>query len=585
MSKLSQTKSQTLGSLSAVQTLLQGYPQLIETYKDESNETSFAFMLEILKILGVKETDIIDWVADLLTGKAGDGFLNSLESVVKTVLTANVKQIFGCNLNPMLPTSVMENYGTGIQIDIDKTDLYDILSKCPLNDEGEPFYFDAKVSDYLDSDSNDVGGYDANYRAYRMTTNDLWKSRDFNAFLWYVIHKGDALLMDSDDVTNYWDNRVQFLQQFKKDKNLMENFFAASGDTYPIHVPNSQIEKKRILKCVYDETIVDQRQVGAMTVFLYAPRYYQQRQVVLKGQEYWLNKTIFEFDFDYIYSLKLFNSKTLVASVINSVLGLVTYSIHNSMVEGQIRQAVYNILLADDTESDDTCYFSFDNQTYNQLLVKAQHKHAGTYDYNGRNIPVDMESMRNIVTKISHATTVEQQKQAIKDAYTQVATSFVNNGYIEEKDQFSFGLKVVSDMLNETMIELVMQMLSPKIALLFAINAAVAGDEGSVEGWGDYIKNFNNVIQTTAKQIKNVVLEEMYLWLMKQLDPILNLYLSRLMLEAMNDYRELLTSLWESCTSIGSGYGGNYAGGTVYAIENVDYADIIPEQKAPQKDC
>ena len=121
--------------------------------------------------------------------------------------------------------------------------------------------------------------------------------------------------------------------------------------------------------------------------------------------------------------------------------------------------------------------------------------------------------------------------------------------------------------------------------MLFAINAAVAGDEGSVEGWGDYIKNFNNVIQTTAKQIKNVVLEEMYLWLMKQLDPILNLYLSRLMLEAMNDYRELLTSLWESCTSIGSGYGGNYAGGTVYAIENVDYADIIPEQKAPQKDC
>ena len=58
-------------------------------------------------------------------------------------------------------------------------------------------------------------------------------------------------------------------------------------------------------------------------------------------------KTIFEFNFDYIFSLKLFDTKTLVANVLNALLGLSTtiqtnnpLSIHRNIIRGEIRAMI-----------------------------------------------------------------------------------------------------------------------------------------------------------------------------------------------------------------------------------------------------
>ena len=78
MSKVSDQKSKALGAIAAVQTLLERYPVLV-TVNNDGSDTSFGFMLNILKIIGVSEYQIIEWVANLLSGKVSDGILEEFK--------------------------------------------------------------------------------------------------------------------------------------------------------------------------------------------------------------------------------------------------------------------------------------------------------------------------------------------------------------------------------------------------------------------------------------------------------------------------------------------------------------------------
>ena len=181
---MNEKKGKVLGSVAAIKTLLDRVGSLLSIGGGGEPETSFSFMLNILSIIGVSEQEIIDWVSKLLAGKGTDGILNGIEEAVKAILLVNVKNMFTCSMNPFIPDKLMESTvindkpigGEGIAIDLDAVDVYGVLNLCPVNDDGKNFYFDAKYSDYNISDTNPHSdGY---------TVNELWKSRDFNAYLW-----------------------------------------------------------------------------------------------------------------------------------------------------------------------------------------------------------------------------------------------------------------------------------------------------------------------------------------------------------------------------------------------------------------
>lgn len=60
MSNINSQKAKVLGSIGAIQTLLEKFSMLINIDSQIPGETSFTFMLNVLDILGVKQKDIVD---------------------------------------------------------------------------------------------------------------------------------------------------------------------------------------------------------------------------------------------------------------------------------------------------------------------------------------------------------------------------------------------------------------------------------------------------------------------------------------------------------------------------------------------
>ena len=580
--------SKALGSVSAVMTLLERYPVLL-TADGTGYNSSFGLMLNILKILGLNEQDIIDWFSELLSGDGMDGLLEGLEAAVKGILIANIKNMFTCSVNPILPDELMTTYdvggqtrnGEGVDMDLDNIDLYGVLGNCPSNSEGSTFYFDAYDSDY----NPDTEGHPS------LTPNNLWKSRDFNAFLWYVINKGTI----SDENKLYWDNRIDYYKPFKEDISLRERFFNTIGSTdqSSIMVENG-VYKKQIVRCEYVERPNNTIMSNMLKVHANRNRYYRKREVRLRlinGDDklFHLNKTVFEFNYDYIMSLKLFNSKTLVANIVNAILGIVSnislnYSINRDVVAAQVGQIVKNIIEETDTEVTD-CHFTFSNDEYEKMMADSIKKHNGTYTYDNSNIDVDYSDIINTINEISSAADLQKRTQAIKNAFTNISATLAKDGEVSESDSFSFGLGVIHNLLKETITQIVMQVLSPKVMILYKINSKIMGDlDPENDSWDYFMKNMENLVVNLVKEISDILNKQVYSWMMSQLAPLLEIYTSRILLEKIRFYRELIEQIIACGQGILNFFDGN-SPLTEYAIDNVNYADIVPVQTAPKQEC
>ena len=220
------------------------------------------------------------------------------------------------------------------------------------------------------------------------------------------------------------------------------------------------------------------------------------------------------------------------------------------------------------------------------MLEESIKKHKGIYAYNDQNLQFDYSSIIDSINDIDNSATLQEQINNISNVFSQISAIPAQNGSIESKDKFTFGFNIIMEIIDQTITQIVMQVLSPKVAILFQINQYIMGDidpESQTwnNGWENFLKNFENVIVETIKQIKEIILQQLFAFLIEKLTPLLSLFVSKLLLETINDYVVLLKQLVNMC-----GLGWFTGSGTknVLAIDNVNYADIVPPQVAPKND-
>lgn len=686
MSKLSDKKSNTLGSLAAIQTLLERYPVLTTTDSMLTNfsvNTSVGFLLDILSVLGITQTDLIKWVAKLLGGNGGgDGFLNVIEQAIKVILLTNVKDLWTCSVNPILPDSIMRySYpifpdGTRkdpyedasivkskdfkkIEIDLNQVDMFGILNNCPSDSDGSIFYFDSyesifdKKEDKKDSSTFDnfkgsfknfkelskkieedknfkindgdiikiTQGFDKYYISKggsfvlyedspSYSPNDLWKSCDFNAYLWYIINKGTTSNL-SDLQYSCWDNRVQNITPLRDNPSLRSEFFDitkcqdkknASLDKIQIKSGDETVNKKQIIICEFNERVTPTANEGnlpssnVLRVWLNANRYYRTRKMRVKkpslnkgGEpeyvELAFNKTIFEFNYDYIYSLKLFDTKSLIAQILNSLLGLsaslsVSFSVEQKMIEAKVGEMVKKVIEMDDQSSSD-CYYTFSNEEYDNMLKETLDKYSGVYssgNETGAMVNVDSQEIINSLKNIKQSDNLVEQETKLTRILEDITETVSSPSGITTECKFSFGLNFIQDFIQQTVTQITLQVLSPKVAILYSINSAImGGDADNIKSWEDFMRNFQNVLISIIKKVKDIIVEELLKFVMEQIQPLLELLISKLVLETLQYYKELIEQLIVDCIpSIPMiSFGSNNT-----TIDNVNYADIIQESDA-----
>ena len=554
--------------------------------------------------------------------------------------------------------------------------------------------FDMSNAENCDYDTVQMHYYQVS--GYDQTT--VWKSRDFNAYLWYVINKKDAK----------WDNRNNLYNKTNNEDDkyddVKEEFFKLDYDTSSGATENQKLtvnlhniqtvdgkeqdvkfRKKIILDSTYLERVYNTTESDMLKIYLNKEEYFQKRiikniptgfKLNIKENEtdprvkdnnfayeyitnydympevmaYWwqgegtyklhkkkgsddpdysqkaelitkdnilkshkelkmdvtenttvkLNKTIFEFNYDYIFSLKFFDTQTLVTNIIDSVLnwGLTnataSFSTYDKVVAGVVGKVTDEILRKEETEISDD-FYSFSNREYDDLLTQARKGYNGSYkiaDENGKLSYAEKDEIIKSLNRIGEASTLQEQKTVIERLLRDVTVSMSQQEEITSQNTLYAGFgsdwACIPRLLHEVVKNVVLQVLSPKVMVLYAINCKIFNDSDTdtskkVDPIEFMRKNINNLLNSLIPQISNIIVSLLLGFLMKVLQPKIKKFVEKLNLEQAMRYVAQLKLAYRQCVGAYMNW-AEYFGGSASnrsVIDNVTYADIIPKQTEP----
>lgn len=651
MGKVSDAKKKVTSYLSAIRTMLNNYPQ--PQIPDEMDKllganTPFAFLMELLRVCGVSTDKLMGWVSKILCGQNviksqvervrskelkegekekswdtrdsdGYGVMDAFEEVAKALLLMNIQNMFTCSLNPFIPDKVMKDPtgnkniigGEGIKIPLQAIDMYNILAQSPYVKKGETNKKGKSVKAlgsmlYFDNDYN---------------PNEMWKSTDLNAFLWYTINRGTN--SKDGERKQIWDNRCRRWKKLKdsrdNNKPFFNNFFnpdfgeksfiSTDGSNteyggYPNRPPrkekdengntqsrpfnDNRKDQSKIKKLQY--FIVNYTEGGGsrtnehagngdyLTIWLNADRYIIQSDGD-SNSELKYNKTVFEFNYDFIQHIRLFDTKVIVGNVLNSLLGLTNsalsgvlggnFSLAQQLIAGQIGKIVKDVINNDTVIND--CSFNFSNEDYDKLLNETKEM---VYKEE------DIENITTAVTDINNSATLEEAQTKITNALS-IVSEFENGKSDEGVVNISFGenYNIITKIIEECIIQIVMQMLGPKVMLVYAVNSYFMGDPLKFEDPAKFLVGLHNLITSMVKQLYDIIMKELIRFLMDEIRPLINLMIEKLLLERIRFYIELLKKLISLTEMFYNAFNTNKPKSV---IDNVNYADIVPKQNEPE---
>lgn len=540
-----------IGSIGAMQTLVENFPMNFISVGDLNFSTSFDVISILFKIFGIDREELIEKLTNILCGgmkdtSDGSGFISQAEEIVKMALEANLINLLNCTTNPIISNKLLdatdggykdyETSGEGITLDVAELDFTGVLSRNPFLDSGAKFYFDVE----------------------NKTPNNLYTSKDFNAFLWYIINKSDK----SQNAERVWDNRYRA---------------AIYGEGNGKH--------KEIIRCTYiDDNYPNSDKIR---VQLCGSNYYKTRKLSKKdGTEWALNKTIFEFNHEFLSSIKLYEPKVIVAEIVEYLLGTgnftvnLGFSVNEEIVQGKIQEIINKVIGTSDTEIND-CYFSFSNDEYNDMLEKSEKNRYNIINTAEGYIEANPTDILNKLDGITTTSTLVEDKTIISETLTETIVNPAQDPSATVKGDFTYDWQF--ELLRMLAYPFIRPLFTPKVIFLLLVNQKIMGSLEDVENLDlnaildSLYKALFAIIKDIIIKLKDLLVEMFLSWIMEKVKPLIELFAAKLLMETLQTYKDLLVQLLDACVF---GWNNNKLVGV---IDNVNYADIIPTQTEPNQ--
>lgn len=527
-------------SIAAAQTVLNRYPQLQAGFaidwngniRASANLNAVGFLTELLQSVGGSEVII------RLTSKFISTFLPVLEFSVKSILKANISNMLTCSINPFIKDELIRD---GIWFSISQIDAMGYLNVNPLNKQiGQYFYFGCTPKEGIS------------------ITSDLYKSPDMNAFIWYVKNKAVA-----DNARVVWDNK-NAISEDQPDKLkpvvTMEYFEASASMT--------DIEGNTGIPGVIPTN-------DMLHVFLGDAK--NNRSIM--GNRYY-KKTLIQFNWNYIDSLKLFDPTVVAAQLLDRLTGALNihlaFSREQMMLQYTISEMVSKIIENDDVTIDD-CFFTFSNDQYNSMLNKSELQHAGLFTIGGETNSteqIDPASIFASINGISSAATKKEQETIIEGALYEVSANLMQ--HIDEESynvNFNVQMNFITNILKSLAYVAISALMSPKVYILLAINLRLMGYPQSSGIMVDMF-NWRTIFFDIISMVKDLLIKFYVEFLMKELQPLILGIQARYAIETSLFYAGLIKSLIDNCKWSRSNNVG------IFNMDNVTYADILEQETA-----
>jgi hypothetical protein len=299
-------------------------------------------------------------------------------------------------------------------------------------------------------------------------------------------------------------------------------------------------------------------------------------------QNYYYRRTLIEFNTDYVMSLKLFDSKTVAAQLIDTLTGCLSIDLHLSyeqlLIKYETQRMVKSVVETDDTVVSD-CFFTFSNADYDKMLQKSELAREGLYAMNVDNptgVKVDAESILNSLNTINEGSSKETVQSVIEGSLTEISKMLSDVRY-EETDKLNFGAEInfIENIMNNLAYVITMSILSPKVYLLLAINLQLLGQQTNFN-INDFIEMHRQLIVQILRAVRDALIQYLVDELMKILADLAKEVAVKLTIEQAQYYMRLIRKLIDCFR--------RKRGTLDFNIDNVDYSDILQEEEEPKED-
>lgn len=639
---------------------------------------AMSFLMDILKSLGVSFDVIEEWLTNFLVY-----VIPTLELSTKAYLLSNLKNMVGCSTDPRIPEKYRKKHKSqddtessqerGIDIDIESIDYLDKLSISPLSDNGKGLYF----------------GLDGINDSYKFARAD-----DFDAFLWFVIHKGkfpnssivkldenNNLILGSHKTTkNYKGSLLSSLEVTYSDDDpstiLLGNTFQyESGRTISMCIDIKYNDKGKILKNTivpisddwssvnwytrranyftkniigdkaskisakrdYSKEIpicniqyIDQGSTDSPVIgtvnnklrFTILPKplvYINPKELTIKkilfnengdfdkngkytlsdtkfdeifkkekSKDFEFNEgkskadvirsmyecykglTIYEFNYDLIMGMKLFDARSIVSALFdtlqNASLGLsVGLEERHQESTDTIKEIIKNIINTDDSTVND-CYHTFSNDRYNMLLSNTANKRLNRTD--------KFYDAKQILSASLSGDTVNEE-EVLHRAITQAKVTVTEGS--DGSDEYGIANNFIFSLLNNLITAIVQSLLSPKLLMVIVVNQSMMGG-GKWEkfNFSNLFKALQDIIVGIVKEVKDLIIDKLWKLVATRLDPLITITSDEIVKEQLDSYADVLREIMKYAPYIFHFIGGQRQD---TKIDDVDYADIdIPSE-------
>ena len=601
--------TQVFGSIAAAQTMVEQFP-----FSFGMSESGFTCSFDLLTTIFnmCSDTPLDEMIIKEITDKLSDPnstWLQGIEETVKLAIEANITSLLTCEMSPIIPdrliggaqfladsTNAINFSGEGVTIPVSALDFTGVLGNCPADES-------------IVARSNYMTCYNKGTET-PLTVKDLWKHDDFNAFLWYVKNKGVySNLTERNKLM--WDNRYK-TQPFTKYERRPENFFTKqsgfttnngivlyTGENGIIPFDSAYLEsyneiapyrKRQILEVRYLDG--DGIQSDSFQFRLAASNYYKTRKLTGKKKDVSsikkINKTIFEFNHDFLMSIKLYDAQTYLAQLVGDAFGQGNFSFNFSVTRDSellnevIDSIIEKVITSSDSEIDD-CYFTFSNDEYNEMMDNAIKRR--------RNVGVNTETtndLLSLITTLDSGLEAENTKTTISNVLSGVTKSIVEGDRNQNvKNGWKFNYDWQFELIRMIVYPLIRPLFTPKVMTVILLNLEIMGNPlelgRKIVSFKDILPYFMNIITNVIKTIKDMIAEMLYSWVIEKLTPMLTLFTLRVVMEQLEAYRKLIADMLTACVgAFRGGNGINFNGNngkrlSGSGLDQANYVDIDPE--------
>ena len=313
-------------------------------------------------------------------------------------------------------------------------------------------------------------------------------------------------------------------------------------------------------------------------------------------KNYYLKRTLFEFNADYINSLQLFDPKVLAAQLITSLFGGIvmepfmgaTPSWKYELIRETVKDMVEKIIAVEDFTVSD-CFFTFTNDAYNGMLRATELRQAGLYSRHGEengNNTVNPIKLLEGLNGIDETADKSSQKSTIEGTLKTVAAEvskdiYKENAYLAVNTNFGVEVSFINNLITNLCTQLTMAMLSPKVYLLILINLEMFGLTTNFT-LRSFLENFSNLIRSLVKSIVDQVMQYLAEKIMEIIGPLVEKLKLKIQFEQAEMYMRLLKQIWMHLRML-LGRGNVNMGWTQ---DTVTFADITnSDSQEPVNEC